>query len=230
MRETVSRGRYPLRVHVDPPLPEVEERYLLQWEGRNLHHHPETFPALTSPALFGNRRPLELDVGCGTAKFLIARASRHSNTNFLGVDLALRALHLAVHRAARAELTNLRFIRADVRLLYPLLAPLSLQIVHLLYPTPYRRRRHQRRRRLMNAPFLGVVFRALVAGGSLRVKTDDRALLEEMVALIREDGRYRLAFEPEPGGVQAVSYHQQLWESRGKPPLGFVAVKPAVEA
>ena len=78
---------------------------------------------------------MELEIGCGSGEFLCSLARRDRQTNFVGVEVKRKSIYEAVARASSAALENVVFLRADFRLLYPLLAPGSLDAVYLHFPT-----------------------------------------------------------------------------------------------
>ncbi|HEV2237045.1 MAG TPA: tRNA (guanosine(46)-N7)-methyltransferase TrmB [Ktedonobacterales bacterium] len=212
-----------LNRHIRPrPLDDQEiARYLRVYDARALYQHPEAFPPLCSPALFGNDAPLELEVGCGTAEFLCSLAASEREVNFVGVDIARRPLYKAIGYAAPLALTNLRLLQADFAQLYPLLAPHSLRRVYVHFPDPHARPKFQRRR-VVTPAFLSAIHRTLVPGGSLSVMTDHAALFQEMLAVVEadcrfqktHDERYLTGFEP-----ALKSRFQRIWERHGLPIL-----------
>src|SRR5687768_1021488 len=82
-----------------PPDEETARKYLLHWQSGDLHHAPESFPRISSAELFGEDRPLELEIGSGTGEFLCALAACDPAANFLGVDISLKSVYVAVHKA-----------------------------------------------------------------------------------------------------------------------------------
>jgi tRNA (guanine-N7-)-methyltransferase len=205
-----------------PPDPATAEKYLLWMEGKLLYHEPQSHPEISSPSLFGDERPLELDVGCGTGEFVLALAGERPDANFVGVELHTKSLYRAVERADD-ELTNVKFIRADFRLLYPLLPDGRLRSVYLHFPDPGCKPRHERRR-LFGEQFLERVHRALESRGTLSVMTDNEGYFFEMLALAEategwrktHSERYLTGYETGPK-----SRFQRMWESRGRVPLRF---------
>jgi tRNA (guanine-N7-)-methyltransferase len=97
-------------------------RYLLELPGDRLYREPLAFPRVSSASLFRNERPMELEIGCGNGEFLCSLARRDRETNFVGVEVKRKSALEAVARASSAELANVIFLRANFRLLYPLLA------------------------------------------------------------------------------------------------------------
>src|SRR5262245_29298564 len=154
-----------------PPDPQAARQYLRRFSSKELYARPETFPPLDSCHLFGNDRPLHLEVGCGTAEFLCALALDNPYENFVGVDIAAKPLFKAVRNAAAQALPNILFVKADIALLCPLLAEGSLQAIYPHFPDPHMRTRF-RKRRVLSEDFLDHAERALAPGGLLSFMTD----------------------------------------------------------
>jgi len=122
--------------------------------------------------IFGRRRPVELEIGVGKGTFLLARAAARCEHNFLGVEYARAYCEYAADRARRAGLTNVRLLHAEAAGLFSTaLADGCLWRVYALFPDPWPKRRHHRRR-LIQPPFAAEIVRTLGAGGLLVVVTD----------------------------------------------------------
>ena len=135
-------------------------------------------------ALFGNDSAVELEIGIGKGRFLLAQAEARPGVNFLGIEWSLKYLRVARDRAERRGLANVRFYRADARhVLADLLPDASVSRVHVYCPDPWPKKRH-RKRRLFTAATAAHLGRALVAGGYLDVSTDVLEYFEEIRALI----------------------------------------------
>jgi tRNA (guanine-N7-)-methyltransferase len=204
-----------------PPDPQSIERYLLFFSNKELFRNPDIFPPIDSPHLFGTDLPLQLEIGCGTADFLCALALENPRTNFVGVDVASKALFRAIRTAETYALPNIKFIKGDFKRMYPLLATDALQAVYLHFPDPNMRKRF-RKRRIVSPNFLDRINRALVPGGCLSIMTDHHEFFLEMLALIEQDvrfakthaERYLIGFE-----APAKSRFQRMWERHGLPTL-----------
>ena len=103
--------RFPVRQPLDAAL----RRYYRSYDGATLYHTPKRLPDVTSASLFGNIRPLILDLGCGRGEFLIGQAQRHPEHNYAGLDFQRKYLYDAVNSADALDLDNLLFLRVDLR-------------------------------------------------------------------------------------------------------------------
>ncbi|NWF80770.1 MAG: methyltransferase domain-containing protein [Chloroflexi bacterium] len=214
----MGRGRYPARLKVAPPPPELVARYLHLWPGRELYLHPERFPLLSSPGLFGDTRPLELDIGCATGDLVLALARLHPTVNYVGVDVVGKPLWRAVERAAAAGLANVRFLQADARLVYRRIPDRALRAAYVHFPAPLLRNR-QRNQLLISADLLVQMQRCLVPGGVLSVMTDHEALYGELMRLLPAAPGLRLV-SPAAWSVTISellkSHYHRRWEARGR--------------
>lgn len=141
--------------------------------------------------LFCNDHPVEMEIGCGKAKFLIARALENPGINFLGVDTVWKWLKFGVQRSERRQLPNIRFVRADARdVLRYGVRPLSVDIFHIYFPDPWPKRR-QRKRRLVTGDFLRLLHSRLKEGGLIELATDHEDYFHYMrLALIQSAVRW----------------------------------------
>jgi len=122
--------------------------------------------------VFGNARPVELEIGTGKGTFLLARAAARPEVNFLGLDCARAYAAYCADRIRRAGLTNARMLRTEAAHFCKVCLPDErLLRIHVYFPDPWPKRRHNRRR-LIQPGFLAEARRTLVPGGQLIVVTD----------------------------------------------------------
>lgn len=149
---------------------------------------------------FKQNLPLELDVGCGKGRFLLARAASHPNTNFLGIDRKLRRIRKIDRKGQRKGLNNLRLLRLDACYAVAHLIPAdSVSAMYVFFPDPWPKGRHQRNR-LFGPEFLNAASRVLKTDGVLHFATDHLPYFEQVRALMVEDARFEetAPFVPEP--------------------------------
>ena len=135
-------------------------------------------------ALFGDRRPLWLEIGFGAGEHLAALAERHPEIGFIGCEPFQTGVAKLLARRARAGLDNLRIVVDDARLLLDALPDRALERIYVLFPDPWPKTRHHKRR-IVNPATARAFVRLLRPGGEVRLATDDmsyaRAMLEAML-------------------------------------------------
>lgn len=147
---------------------------------------PYTLAFPTAPVawadVFGDDRPVELEIGPGKGLFLANAAAARPDRNFVGVELARKYAGKAAERIAGRALANVRVVAGDARrFLGEFVPPRSLAAVHIYFPDPWWKKRH-RKRRVFCEPFVADVARALVPGGDFHLATD----VEEYFGVMRE--------------------------------------------
>ena len=141
-------------------------------------------------AVFGNDRPVELEVGFGKGGFLVESALAHPQTNYLGVEID-RALQLYVAtRLAKRELRNVRVVQTDARLfLRDWVSTASVHAVHVYFPDPWWKKRHKKRR-LFTEAFTQECVRILQLGGRLNIASDVEEYFAVMTGLVEATARF----------------------------------------
>lgn len=114
---------------------------------------------------------LALEVGFGSGEHLAARAAADPGTMFLGCEPFLNGVSALAKSAAGAKLTNVRIHHGDARDVLGRLNEASLEAVFVLFPDPWPKARHAKRR-FINGETLAAIARTLKPGGILRVASD----------------------------------------------------------
>ena len=130
--------------------------------------------------LFPVPQPLEVELGCGDASFLVEYARRHPSNNFIGVERLLGRLQKLDRKGRRAGLKNLRGVRIEsAYFLQYLLPPHAAAALHVYFPDPWPKKKH-RRHRLINEGFPALARAALAPGGPVFLRTDDADYFQQM--------------------------------------------------
>jgi tRNA (guanine-N7-)-methyltransferase len=133
---------------------------------------------LDAKKIFGRGAALHVDLGCGDGSFLCALAQLMPEKNFLGIERLLGRFRSAAVKVA--NIRNVRVLRMEssyvVRYLLP---PRSVETFYLLFPDPWPKRRHWRRR-IVTPDLLRAISQALVQGGTLLIATDHVNYLEKI--------------------------------------------------
>ena len=127
---------------------------------------------LDLPALFGRRAPVRLEIGIGHGEFIAQMAALHPDEDFIGVEQNELRVTKTAHKSNQAQAANVRLYTDEahrfVRFRVP---PASVHRAYILFPDPWPKLGH-RRRRLMNRAFLLDLSRAIAPGGRLVIASD----------------------------------------------------------
>jgi tRNA (guanine-N7-)-methyltransferase len=145
---------------------------------------PESAEPLELAALFGRDAPRTLEIGFGNGENLAALAAAHPERDFLGVEVHRPGIGRVLRTLEERRLGNVRLLCQDaVEVLRERIAPGSLQEILILFPDPWPKKRHHKRR-LVQPGFVACAARALAAGGILRLATDWQPYALEMLAVL----------------------------------------------
>ena len=114
---------------------------------------------------------LRLEVGFGGGEHLVAQAHAHPGTGFIGTDAFVNAVAKVLAAIDTHKLSNIRLHFGDASELIDWLPDAALSRIDLLYPDPWPKRRHWKRRFLQDDS-LKWLARVLKKGGGLRFATD----------------------------------------------------------
>jgi len=127
---------------------------------------------LSLDALFGRVAPRTLEIGFGNGEHLAALATLHPEHDYLGIEVHRPGVGHLLLLAATNNLTNVRASSHDaVEVLREQIAESSLDEVLVLFPDPWHKKRHHKRR-LIRPPFVELIASRLRQGGVLRLATD----------------------------------------------------------
>jgi len=140
-------------------------------------------PPWSLKQVFGNDRPVEIEIGFGKGGFLVESSQAYPACNFLGVESAGKMAHYTAQRLAKRGIENVRILFADAHYVLARLVPeAGFSAVHVYFPDPWPKKRH-RKRRLLTGEFLEKLEKALQPGGRLHFATDFQDYFEETRSL-----------------------------------------------
>jgi len=152
---------------------------------------PSIVERLDLTRIFPITQPLEVELGCGDASFLVDYAKLHSERNFIGVERLLGRLCKLDRKGRRAGLANLRGVRIEsAYFLEYLLAPHSVSALHVYFPDPWPKKRHHKNR-LINERFSQIARAALAPAGVVYLRTDDKEYFGQMTGVFEGDAKFR---------------------------------------
>ena len=134
-------------------------------------------------------RALWLEIGFGGGEHLAAQAATHRDIGFLGVEPFVNGVAKLLRTAETLNLANVRILVDDARLLLDALPESSLERAFILFPDPWPKARHHKRR-IVNPRTLAALARCVRAGGELRLATDDPDYARWMLAAALAEPRW----------------------------------------
>jgi len=135
-------------------------------------------------ASFGRRAPQVLEIGFGMGDATASIAQALPGTDFIGVEVHTPGVGALLKRIGELGLTNLRLIQHDaVEVLQHMLAPASLAGVHVFFPDPWHKKKHNKRR-LIQSQFVQLLASRIAAGGYLHCATDWQPYAQQMLAVL----------------------------------------------
>jgi tRNA (guanine-N7-)-methyltransferase len=141
--------------------------------------------------LFPRPQPLEVELGCGDASFLVEYARRNPEKNFIGVERLLGRISKLDKKGRRAGLTNLRGVRIESSYFLQYLLPQNAaSALHIYFPDPWPKKKH-RRHRLINEKFPALARAALAPGGKIYLRTDDADYFLQMTEVFGADKKFQ---------------------------------------
>lgn len=138
--------------------------------------------------VFGNEKPIFLEVGMGKGKFITELAIRCPQNNYVGIEkyssVLLRALE---KREQMEEVDNLYFLRMDAEELPEVFGENEVSGIYLNFSDPWPKDRHAKRR-LPSKEFLARYDKILKPEGKVEFKTDNRGLFDFALEQVKEAG------------------------------------------
>lgn len=122
--------------------------------------------------IFGNNNPTVIEIGFGNGVFLLRNARENPCINFLGIEVYLPGICHLLTELAQQPLDNVKILQADAAaILKQHIAPASVDAIYILFPDPWPKTRHHKRR-LIQLDFCCLLKDKLKVGGELHLATD----------------------------------------------------------
>ena len=135
-------------------------------------------------ACFGRSNPKVLEIGFGMGTATAEIAKRLPDTEFLAVDVHGPGVGNLLKLIEEGQLGNIRVMRHDaVEVVEDMLADASLDGIHIFFPDPWHKKRHNKRR-LVQAPFVAKLLPKLKSGGYIHMATDWEEYAAQMLEVL----------------------------------------------
>jgi tRNA (guanine-N7-)-methyltransferase len=162
--------------------------------------------------LAGLAPPIRLEIGFGGGEHLAHQAALHPDVSFIGAEPFLNGVGKLLALIEAKRLANIRIHDGDARYLLEALPQASLERIYLLYPDPWPKARHAKRR-FVNAENLGHIHRLLGPGGRFLFASDIAEYVEWTRQAVRAHGGFA---EEGDGTLPFENWVETRYEAKAK--------------
>jgi tRNA (guanine-N7-)-methyltransferase len=179
--------------------------------------------------VYGNDHPVELEIGSGKGTFLVEQATSRPETNFFGIEWANWFFRYAADRLRRRNCLNARMVRAEATFfLREFVPPESISVLHIYFPDPWPKARHNRRR-LVQESFVPLIKQILVPGGRVQIVTDHKDYFERNMDPVVRGSGLKVVDYNRPGSASEGEFvgtnFERKYRREGRPFFAIAAVK-----
>lgn len=182
-------------------------------------------------SVFGNDRPIHIEIGMGKGRFIMDMAKAHPDINYIGIEKYSSVLLRAIQKMEQKEaLPNIRFVRMDAETITEVFREKEVERIYLNFSDPWPKDRHAKRR-LPSKEFLARYDKILTKEGHLEFKTDNKDLflfaLEELenAGWRAEKVTYDLHRDEEMMRGNIMTEYEDKFSSLGNPIYKYIIVR-----
>ncbi|MDD7043880.1 MAG: tRNA (guanosine(46)-N7)-methyltransferase TrmB [Peptoniphilaceae bacterium] len=150
--------------HKPNAIPEMEENEYVFFDGGRYKGKWQE--------VFGNDRPIELEIGAGRGDFICKKALSNPGSNFVALEMNTNAFVVASRKILDNKLTNVRGLVGKAEDLEDIFANGEISKIYLNFSTPWPKKRHHKRR-LSHKRFLDRYINIIKDQAILELKTDN---------------------------------------------------------
>ncbi|SNS15825.1 tRNA (guanine(46)-N(7))-methyltransferase TrmB [Antarctobacter heliothermus] len=173
--------------------------------------NPDRLP-LDLRAVFGEA-PVWLEIGFGGGEHLVHQAVQNPGVGLIGAEPFINVVAMLLGKIRDAGVQNLRVYPGDVRNLFDVLPDQSVSKAFLLYPDPWPKKKHHRRR-FVTAEHLEPLHRVLKPGAEFRVATDIPDYVRQTLIEVPKAGFEWLADGPSDWREPWADWHSTRYEQK----------------
>lgn len=140
--------------------------------------------------LFDDKGPLDVDVGCGKGRFLLARAALYPERSIIGIERQLIRLRKIDRKLHLTNRHNARLIHSEAAEILGHCAEGCIDNLFVFFPDPWPKRRHHKRR-IMGEDFSITAKRVLAACGKLHFATDHKDYFDAVLPVFDNDRLFK---------------------------------------
>jgi tRNA (guanine-N7-)-methyltransferase len=178
---------------------------------------PYTTQPMDFAAVYGRTAPTILEIGFGMGEATAHIAALIPEKNFLCCEVHTPGVGALLKRISEQGLTNIRIVQHDaVEVLQHMLVPASLDGVHIFFPDPWHKKKHNKRR-LIQPPLVAQLVTRLKPGGYLHCATDWQPYAEQILDVLAAEPLLKNTAGSADGGYAPKPHYRPLtkFENRG---------------
>lgn len=169
--------------------------------------------------VFGNKNPVDCEIGFGNGQFLIKKAQMHPERNFFGIDYSNESFRRARKKIKKAGVSNVKLVCLEAKAAFIVIIPdKSLSHIYLNFPDPWPKKKHYKNR-LLDREFLTIAASCSTEEGKIIVATDDPFyrdfILEEIAAIHLWHPLFQKGWTDELSDHFTTKYEKK-WRKEGK--------------
>lgn len=177
---------------------------------------------------FAGSCPLHIEIGCGKGRFIAETAKLNPDIRYIAVEKVSNVMVLAMEKAVKAEVANLRFMRGNFQILAESFPDKSVDRIYLNFSDPWPKKGYAKRR-LTHGGFLEIYKRILKDDGEICFKTDNRELFDFSLESFPENGfsLSEVTFDLHNSGFEGniMTEYEERFSQMGFPICRLVAKK-----
>ncbi|MBE5830643.1 MAG: tRNA (guanosine(46)-N7)-methyltransferase TrmB [Butyrivibrio sp.] len=187
---------------------------------------PETKKGLWKE-VFGNDRPIHIEIGMGKGRFLMDLAEQNPNINYVGIEKYSSVLLRAIQKQELRQLPNVKFIRMEAEDITEVFAPSEVDKIYLNFSDPWPKDRHAKRR-LPSREFLARYDKILKPDGVVEFKTDNMDLFDFALEEVEPAGwnldavTYDLHNDEVMNEGNVMTEYEERFSSQGNPIYKYI--------
>ena len=188
---------------------------------------PQTKKGLWKKEVFGNSKPIHIEIGMGKGRFLMDLAELNPDINYVGIEKYSSVLLRAIQKQEQRQLPNVIFIRMDAEEITEVFAPGEVDKIYLNFTDPWPKDRHAKRR-LPSRQFLERYDKILKTDGVVEFKTDNKDLFDFALEEVEPAGWNLDAFtldlhnDPVMNEGNVMTEYEERFSSQGNPIYKYI--------
>ncbi len=166
--------------------------------------------------LFGDNNPLILEIGCGNGHFLVNKALAFPDNNFIGIDIKPERVIKSIEKTKKLNLKNIKFLTDEgLHFISGYFKDNSLSLVYLLFPDPWPKKKHRKKRLLLKDEFIDALYKKLKEDGVFVYVTDYEEYFNASYEKIIKDARFDLENKSD-NDEYSISIFGKKWKEEGR--------------